>query len=85
VDPEGRLFCVLNTRSFQHPLQLVDSGSNAAFELGDAVDKDGNIADFSLTNSHREEFKEVNPVTIKDGCAAAKMMMKRMWGNSAVD
>lgn len=44
------------------------------------TDKNGLLASFGLTNSKWEEFHEVKPVTKKDGCKVAEMMMKRLWG-----
>jgi len=45
-------------------------------------DKDGNLADGGLRNSHWEEFKEVEPHDRNGGLAVAKLMLQAAWQNS---
>ncbi|MCF7912543.1 MAG: hypothetical protein K9M99_08450 [Candidatus Cloacimonetes bacterium] len=42
-------------------------------------DKDGNLANGGLTNSHWEEFKEIEPHDRQGGLEVAKLMLRRIW------
>jgi hypothetical protein len=46
------------------------------FYLADQV---GNLANGGLTNSHWEEFHEIQPHDRQGGCEVAKLMLRREW------
>jgi len=48
-------------------------------------DKEGNLADGGLTNSHWDEFKEVEPHDRNGGLAVAKLMLRNGWSTSEND
>ena len=48
-------------------------------------DKEGNLADGGLTNSHWDEFKEVEPHDRNGGLAVAKLMLRKDWSISEND
>ena len=48
-------------------------------------DKEGNLADGGLTNSHWDEFHEVEPHDRNGGLAVAKLMLRNGWSTSEND